>query len=226
MHNAHLADSASLQALAEIQALPQHGLRIIAGVDADNATGAIPEQMRALTALGEVVHVPPLTADIVTTFLRTLLGEGIAPSASTMLFHESEGWPVLMTETLRSWVESGVLARIVGRWTFYPAGDTSPSDPGGLRPQDRQRLGEAALALPATVNFLAALWHTTDSDARITLDCARALGYVRTIDVHHAELVQCIDSERTAQFLDTVIAGAVGGGSRRNRAIATCWSRQ
>ena len=95
-------------------------------------------------------------------------------------------------------VEAGQLTLTArGVWEFYPD-RVADAPEAGLNEEDAVRLGQAALAGPSKLDFLAALWRTSGENARGTVDRGRALGYLRTVDPADPDNVQFTDSDQAA----------------------------
>lgn len=204
VHSLHLADEESLRVLGEIQQTPQQGLRLIAGVDPDPGNGVLPSRVQYVnTEYATILEVPPLTPAEVAGLLKGVTGNTVEPDVAAMLFQTTGGWPLSIAHTLRSWVENGLLAYAHGQWIFYPTVSGAPQD-FGLGVQEMLRLAEAAMVTPTTVGFLAALWRTTEDDARITVERARAFGYIRQVNPQNPELLQFTDPEQAAALVQSL----------------------
>ncbi|HEX6541849.1 MAG TPA: AAA family ATPase [Ktedonobacterales bacterium] len=156
--------------------------------EAFERTLATLHRQRALS----ITALDPLSAPEVALLAQSYLSGALEPSTSRLLSRQSEGNPFFVEELLRSWIESGVLAR---PGTAHARGDTwsmtTPSAdestntelPSGILTTVRQRL----VRLP-----------------RDTLDLLRAAAIIgRTFDVALLAQLSSRDAETVEEWLAT-----------------------
>lgn len=198
VHNLQLADAVSLDALADVQAQPGHGLRLIGGVDPID--DALPACVQALASpSASVMRLTPLSQEQVRLYLQEVLPELSIAEMLDALYDASGGLPLLIEYTLRAWAEHGVVDLRDDQWSYHP--ETAASEATGLGEQERARLTKAAALGTAPMEILTALWKVTPEEARHTVACGRAMGYLRPIDFNEPDLVQFADPDHAQTLL-------------------------
>lgn len=193
VHHLHQADAYSLQLLAALQGTSGQGLRLIA--DADETETAL---RPLLTTTPAIFPLPPLTLEVLAAYLREALPDIAQPEVVSALYAQSDGLPLLIESTLRYWASDGLLTLQEGRWTIDLSRVASET---GVSGEEYRRFAQAALAGVSTVDFLAALWHTGEEEARATILRGRALGYFCPLDPHMPLQVACADPDQAAAML-------------------------
>lgn len=198
IHSIHLADPQSLAAITALQAISGHGLRIIAGADAEDEE--MPTVLRRLIRQrAKVISLPSLSEEEVMGYLQEVVPTIAQPYVASRLYRETSGLLLSIEATLRAWVEDGLLTLNNGRWEFFPERVPPPRN-AGLTALESQMLAQAALTGPCAVTFLAALWHLTEEQARIVVARGREFGYLRPADPGDPEIVQFLDPDEASTF--------------------------
>ncbi|HEX2948302.1 MAG TPA: AAA family ATPase, partial [Armatimonadota bacterium] len=214
IHSLHIADEESLASLAGMQGMTGHGLRIIAGADPLEDGQRLPENLnRFITPNATVFRLTPLDEQQLRAYVQELLPEVAQAELIDALYTATNGLPLAIELTLRTWAEDGALAYRDDQFTFNPT-RIGGGQAARLNDRDHERLRKAALAGPVTIDFLCALWKSTLDDARQTIESGRALGYLSPIDFNRPDIVQFADQEHAnlvLQGLDQPTRTAIHG---------------
>jgi len=111
----HFADEDSRSLLAELQLLPDHGLRIIASME--------PADRKILQKFHKhqpmVIHTLPLTPMQVLEYLHAVLPDIAIPEAAVELHYETGGAILEIEITLSRWMDEGRLFCENGKWCLH-----------------------------------------------------------------------------------------------------------
>ncbi len=133
IHSIHVADAQSLSALAALQSIPGHGLRVIGGVDSDDEE--LPTVLRRLIRQrAKVITLPALSEVEVMEYLREIVPTVAQSYVAARLHRETGGLLLSIEATLRAWVEDGMLSLNEGRWEFFPEKVVAQADRGAVTP--------------------------------------------------------------------------------------------
>ena len=108
----HFADEDSRSLLAELQLLPDHGLRIIASMD-PSATKIL-QKFRKHKPM--VIYTLPFTPEQILEYLHEVLPDIATPEAAVELHDETEGAILDIEITLSRWMDEGKLYYENNRW--------------------------------------------------------------------------------------------------------------
>ncbi len=112
VHNLHLADTDSLTALARLQRLPDHGLRLIAGFDPDCSRQLLREYP---TDMVRLLQLNPFSREEFAEYLHELGLSEMDVEDMQELYATSDGLPVVLEHTLRAWVSKGRITLVDGQ---------------------------------------------------------------------------------------------------------------
>ncbi|MHB9026398.1 MAG: HEAT repeat domain-containing protein [Armatimonadota bacterium] len=205
IHHLQHADASSLATLASFMLDRRHGMRLVASID--TVDEVIPPDMLALVEQsGITLTLPPLTLDQLVLFLEDVVPDLAQPAIAVSLHRATGGLPIVVEQTLRGWVDDGLLRYLDGHWTFI-AEKLAPELEATLSTRDRQRLGQALLANSVSLELLAALWQTDEREVRAIIERGRALAFFHQENPDAPGIVQFTLSKEVLELVDALEPG-------------------
>jgi predicted ATPase/DNA-binding CsgD family transcriptional regulator len=198
----HLADSASLDLFCYIMRHQSKARLLVLGTYHEGEIDRTPALHRAVNELAHLrvlttLAVAPLSAQEIEALAVSYLGGPISPSASQLLYTQSEGNPFFAEELIRGWVEVGSLVLEHAHWIALAS--LEQTLPLSIVAALRKRFAQASPAVIDHLRVAATIGRTFDPSLLATIEDQDDVEVVeeRLLEAAQAGLVR---AEPTSQF--------------------------